>query len=910
LLVGRDREQRVLDDMLRMARDGQGVALVIEGDPGIGKTALLDALADRATGFIVLRAVGTETEMAIDYAVLHQLIHPRMELVDRLPQVQRAALRVALGLESGPAPDEFMVGLGVLGILGEATAEHPMLCIIDDAHLVDHASLFACGFVARRLQAERAAVCFGCRRADELPEVAGIEVLRIGPLDPEASRQLLDEHVPGPLDPAVRERLLNELRGNPLALRELPYGLTVEQISGGFGLPTTATLTGAIEDSYRRRVRQLPEQTRRLLLLAACDATGDAPLFRAAARSLGLDPADTAPAERARLVEVDEHHVAFLHPIIRVVCYRDAPVSERQRAHRALAAAMDESRAPERRAWQLARAADGPDDQLADLLEQTAGRAERRGGVAAGAAFMERAAQLTVDPRKRALRMIAAARDKLEVGAVDASAAILADLDPAPLTEEERPRLRLLKAEVEGFRTNTCDVVRDLLGVGAGLAKHDAYLSRETYLEALEANTYAESFSDMSSAQVAAQCAHAPAVEHPRGIDLLLDGLVTRFLEGPSRAAPLLEAAVAAMAPTADLRWVSLGIRAAIDAWDAEGAALLAEAAERTGRSTARLRSLPLALNYLAIIRGARDGRLRYAEEMIDEAERISAAMGLEPWYYGRLMLTASRGDADVFASVAARADELARQQKDGSLIAYCMTCEAVLRVGLADYRRALTVALPVAAEDGLGHSAVLPELIEAAVRVGDMAAARHGVAQLAPCLEGRRGAYAAGIWARSRALVAEDGEAAALYEQAIEALGQGPTRWHLARAELLYGEWLRRRGERAAAREQLRAAYERFAEAGGRGFAERAYGELAATGEHARRRTPEARDQLTPQELRIARLARDGTSNPDIAAQLFISRSTVEYHLHKVYVKLAIGSRAELAAALVDDAPAVGAVA
>ncbi|HET7428578.1 MAG TPA: AAA family ATPase [Gaiellales bacterium] len=902
MLVGRDKEQRVLDDLLRAAHEGQGMALVLEGDPGIGKTALLEAMAQRAEGFLVLRALGTETEMAIDYAALHQLLRGGMQLLDGLPGAQRSALHVALGMKAGAAPDEFQVGLGVLGMLGEGTAQQPILCLIDDAQWIDHASLFACGFVARRLQAERAAICFACHRADEVRELAGIPVLRIGPLDHDAAGRLLDEQVPGRQDPAVRERLLSEMRGNPLALRELPYGLTVEQISGGFGLPTLLPLIGRIEDSYRRRVDRLPAETRQLLLVAACDSTGDAALFRAAARFLGLDPAATAPAEQARLVEVDEKRISFHHPIIRAVVYRDATQVERQQAHRALAAVMDETEAPERRAWQLARAADGPDEALADLLEQTAGRAERRGGIAAGAAFMERAAQLSVDPHRRSVRMIAAARGKLEVGAVDAAGAILAEIDLDPLSEMERLRARLLATEVEGMRSNACNVVQDLLAVAEDLARHDAYLARETYLEALEANTYAGFYSEEGTAAVAAACAQAPVVEHPRGIDLLLDALVKRFLVGPREAAPMVDSALEAMVPIEDLRWVSLGIRAAVDAWDAVGADRLAEAAARAGRTTSRLRSLPLALDYLAIIHGARDGRLRYAEELVDEAESISAAMGLEPWYYGRLMLTAERGDAVVFQSLASRAHDRAQRHKDGSLAVYCRICEAVLHIGLRNYRAALTTALRVATEDGLGHSILLPELIESAVRVGDMATAQDGVEQLAPHMADRPGAYAQGMWARSRALVSEGSEAAALYEQAIDGLGAGPTRWHLARARLLYGEWLRRQGERVAAREQLRVAYEQFSAFGGQGFAERAYDELAATGEHARRRTPQTRDELTPQELRIAGLARDGYSNPDIAARLFISRSTVEYHLHKVYVKLGIGSRAELQTALGAD--------
>jgi DNA-binding CsgD family transcriptional regulator len=899
--VGRQRELDALDRLLDAARGGHGGVLVVHGDPGVGKTALLDQVAGGATRFRVLRSVGVEGEAAFAYAGLQLLCGPVLDLAERLPSPQREALAVAFGLGEGPAPNPFLVGLAVLGLLSAIAVEQPVLALVDDAQWLDLASAQALGFVARRLVAEQVALVFATREVgDALARLPELHLEALGHRD---ARELLESRLLAPLDEDVVERLVVETRGNPLALVELPHGLTPAQLAGGFGSPATLPLHARIEESFARRLERLPADSRRLLLLAASDAAGDPALVWRAAAGLGISgiAADAVHAEG--LVEVSTR-IAFRHPLVRSAIYRAAEPGERRDAHRALAEATDPAKDPDRRAWHLAQATVGPDEEIAALLQESADRARARGGYAAAAAFLELAAGLTVDARQRAVRALAAATAKQQAGALDEAAALLSTAENGPLDAPQRAEAAALGARIAFAADRGSEAPARLLAAAEALRGLDVPLARDLYLDALGAALFAGRLAGPFNAMEVASIAQtAPPTASPRAQDLLLDGLALLITDGPAAGTRLIRQAVQAfgrpdVSPEEGLRWRWLAGRTAGFIWDYEGWDSLTRQQIRIARDLGALAELPLALSTRVGVH-LFAGELRDAAALVDEADALADATDrrLVP-PYGAMSLAAFGGrEDDLRRLLRVGVDGFAASGEGlGLSLAHWVT--AVLSNGMGRYEEAFAAALEatVNPRELWFSTFALVELIEAAARTGRTDRAAEALTILRESTVAAGTPWALGVEARSRALVSDENAAEAAYREATERLAPTRLRLDLARAHLLYGEWLRRAGRRLDARTQLRAAHDLFSDFGTTAFAERARVELEATGEHARKRTTDSLDELTPQEAQVARLAARGSTNRQIAAQLFISPSTVEYHLAKVFRKLDVTSRIQLA--------------
>jgi DNA-binding CsgD family transcriptional regulator len=902
-LHGRDDECDVLDRLLNDVRAGQSQVLVLRGEAGVGKSTLLEYVEQGASGCRVARAAGVEYEMELAYAGLHQLCAPALGLRERLPEPQRDALETAFGLSAKPPPDRFVVGLAVLGLLSEAADEQPLVCVVDDAHWLDKASAQTIAFVARRLLAESVALVFAVREPSETRELDGLPELRLGGLGASDSRALLDSVWPGRLDEAVRNRVVAEARGNPLALLELPRALTPAQLAGGFGLPHGTPVAGRIEQSFLRRLESLPDDTRRLLLTAAAEPVGDATLLWRAADRLGLGPDAAGPAQTEGLIDFGAL-VRFRHPLVRSAVYQAAPVQDRRAVHLALADATDRELDPDRRAWHRAHAASGLDETLADELERSAGRAQARGGIAAAAAFLERAAELTPDPARRGRRALAAAQAKFESGAAEPAQELLAAAERCPLGGLERARLARLRAQIAFALRRGSNAPPLLLGAAEQLEPLDAGLAREAYLDALGAAIFAGRLNGHVGPQDVAAAARSgpPGREPPRSTDLLLDGLATRYTDGYVAGVVPLRRALSAFGQGSrddeeeDLRrWFWLPWLVAGDLWDDELWDGLSTRAVRMARNTGALNVLPLALTYRAAVH-LHAGEFPAASALIEEADAITEATGNAPVKYWSLVLTAWRGvEADAL-DLLRWGLENTTERGEGRGIGGWGYATAVLYNGLGRYDAALAGARAGCEYDDLGvFGFCLVELVEAAARNGAHEEAAAALRQLEERTDAAGTNWALGAQAWARALLADDETAEPLYREALERLEHTRVGVHLARAHLVFGEWLRRENRRVDAREHLRTAHEMFGRAGALAFADRAGRELSATGETARIRTDAARDVLTPQETQIARLARDGLSNPEIGAQLFISPRTVQYHLRKVFQKLDITSRNQL---------------
>jgi DNA-binding CsgD family transcriptional regulator len=898
--LDRTSEREVLHRLLAQGREGQSAVLVVRGEAGIGKTALLRYAARQASGFRVAQVAGVEAEMELPFAGIHQLCAPVLDKLDALAQPQRDALKVALGLAPGDVPDRFLVGLAVLGVLSAAAEERPLLCLVEDAHWLDAASGLILGFVARRLHADSVVIVAAIREPNARHDFDGLPELRLGGLAEEDARTLLMSAVPGRIDDRVRDRIVAETRGNPLALLDLPRSMSAAELAGGFELLPATDLPRHLEEQYHQRARELPEATQRLLLLAAAEPLGDATLIWRAAQALGIDRSSLVPAEDAQLVDIGAR-VRFRHPLVRSAVYRAAAPSERRDAHRALAETTDPDTDPDRRAWHRAHAAVGVDEAVASELERSADRARARGGAAASAAFLARAAELTPDPAVRGRRALAAAQAKFDAAASDAALDLLATAELAPLDEFQRAWLERLRAEITFARTRGSEAPAMLLDAARRLEPLDAAMARETHLEAMASAMFAGRLGDGPSVREAADAAHAaPAAQQPRAIDLLLDGLATRFREGYSAGLPPVRRALDEFRDVdrltaGDARWLWLGCRLAQDLWDDELWYVLAKGGLRVARETGALSMLPIAATYRAALY-VHAGAFGAASSLIAEADAITGATGMAPLKYASLMLAAWRGDEAEALELfeAARLEATARGEGMGLRLLGWAT--ALLYNGRGRYGEALEAARRCCEEDDVGlFGWSLVELIEAGVRCGDTDAAFAALDRLSDRTQASGTDWALGIEAGSRALLSDAGTAEPLYREAVERLGRTRGVVHLGRARLLYGEWLRRENRRVDAREQLRAAHETFIGIGAEGFAERVRHELAATGETARRRADDARGVLTPQEAHIARLAKDGLSNPEIGAQLFISPRTVQYHLRKVFLKLDITSRNQL---------------
>jgi len=903
-LMDRRSERDALDRLVGAVQAGESRALVVRGEPGVGKTVLLDYLARQASGSgcRVARAVGVQSEMELAFAGLHQLCAPLLTRAGRLPVPQRDALRTAFGLAAGPPPDRFLVGLAVLSLLSGMAGERPLICLVDDGQWLDRASAQALGFVARRLAADPVGVVFAAREPGA--ELAGLPELEVTGLRPDDARALLDSALAGPLDAQIRDLIIAETHGNPLALLELPRGLGPAQLAGGFGLPAAALLTSRIEDSFARQLAALPEATRRLVQLAAADPSGDQSLVWRAAERLGIPVQAAAPAVEAGLVEFGGR-VRFRHPLARSAAYRSAPLPDRQQMHAALAEVTDPQAEPDRRAWHRAQATPGPDEEVAAELERSAGRARARGGLAAAAAFLERAALLTADPARHAERTLAAARTSMQAGAFGKTLDLLATAEAGPLDEFQRARVDLVRGNVAFASGFSSDAPSLLLQAARRLEPFDLELARETYMTAFNAAMNCGHFAGEDVLPEICRAVRAlPSLPGtPRPLDLLLDGLALLGTDGRAAAIPALKRAAKAHTdmPMEDvLRWGSFSAQACALLWDIEGQHAISARQVQLARGAGALAQLPIFLNALGIAT-AWIGDFASAASLIAEADSVAAAIGSPVAPFTELKLRSLQGKEAETSALMAHAIELAATPCVPVAAISAHWAAAVLYNGLARYEEALSGARQATSNPFEPHVSVfaLPELVEAAARAGDTELAHDALARLAETTQPCGNDVAAGIEARCRALLSDAAAADELYREAVDRLSRTRLRPELARAHLLYGEWLRRENRRTAARPQLRTAFTMFDTMGMEAFAERARRELTATGETVRRRNVETLTTLTAQEAYIARLARDGLTNPEIGARLFLSARTVEWHLRKIFTKLGIGSRRELPAAL-----------
>jgi DNA-binding CsgD family transcriptional regulator/tetratricopeptide (TPR) repeat protein len=903
-LRGRRTESAALDELLAAIRDGESRALVVRGEAGVGKTALLEYLVAAAPDLRVERAMGVESEMELAFAALHQLCAPMLARLERLPAPQREALEIVFGLSAGAAPDRFLIGLAVLSLLSDVAEEHPLLCVVDDAQWLDEASAQVLAFVARRLGAEPVGLVFSARESSE--KLRGIPELEVEGLGDADARELLSSALRFLLDERVRDRIVAETRGNPLALLELPRGLTATQLAGGFGLLAAQALSGRIEESFRQRLGELPSESEQLLLVAAAEPVGDPLLLWRAAERLGVGGSAAVAAETEGLLAIDQW-VTFRHPLVRSAVYRSASLRARQAVHLALAEVTDPEIDPDRRAWHLAAAASGPDEEVAVELERSAGRAQARGGIAAAAAFLQRSVALTQEPARRAERALAAAQANLQAGAFDAALELLATAESGSLNELQRAWVILLHGQIASATSDGGKAPALLLKAAKRLEPLDVTLARETYLDAWGAALFAGRLAIGGNLLDVSQAARsAPQPTHPASpSDLLLDGLSVLITGGPAAGAAALRQAVSAfrggeMSVEKGLQWAVLASSAAVTLWDFESSEAIITRQVGIARDAGALTLLAIALNAqgMLVTWGA---DFPAAASVIAEADAVTEATGTRIAPYGAMLHAAFRGREAEASTLIEATIKHAIAGGEGLGVQYARWAKALLYNGLGRYEEALAAAEQAREDtpDLFLFGWALPELIEATVRSGMTGLAAGALGQLAGSAQASGADWGLGLVARSRALLTEGEAAELLYLEAIKRLARTRVRPELARAHLLYGEWLRREGRRVEAREQLRTAHDMLVTIGMEAFAERARRELAATGVKARKRTVETRDELTAQEEQIARLARDGLSNPEIGGRLFISPRTVEWHLRKVFTKLGISSRRALDDAL-----------
>jgi DNA-binding CsgD family transcriptional regulator len=903
--LGRTRERERLDEMLAHARGGQSAVLVIHGEPGIGKTALLRYAARQASGLRIAEVEGVQAEMELPFAGLHQLCAPLLDGLDVLAEPQQNALGVALGVSSGDSPNRFLIAVAMLNLLAATADERPLLCLVDDAQWLDAASAQALGFVARRLLAEPLAMIFSLREPATTRALDGLPHLSLEGLSEPDARALLSTAVPGLLDDRIRDRIIAETGGNPLALVELSQRMSSAERAAGFAPPAEVDLPSRLEERYLRRVAELPEATQRLILLAAAEPLADATLLWRAAERLSTDAGALAPATEAGLLEIDDR-VRFHHPLVRSAVYRAAPPDERRRVHDALAEVSDPELAADRRAWHRALAAAGPDEAVAADLERSAGRAQSRGGLAAAAALLERATALTPDPSLQAERALAAAEASLQAGEFEATQRLLATAESGSLDDFQRARAALLRGHAAVVLRYGNEAAKLLLEAAKGLEPFDVSLARRAYLTAWSAAITAH---HLGGADVLLEVCRAvralpPLPSDPDPLDVVIDGLALLITDGHAVAVPILQRAAkdVLQLPVEDVLrwgWQVGGVRSAT--WD-DDAITVYERQAKLVRDAGALGELPIHVQALALERAWR-GNLSGARRLMAESEAISTSTGNQVPPFALLRILALEGrEAEAVPLIEAVIQE-GTTRGQGIAVMVARWAAAVLCNGCGRHEEAAAEAGEVVANCILPWLSMwaLFEVVEAAVRIGDAERARDALDRLAATTQPAGSCLALGIEARCRALVADGDAAEASYREAIEKLDRAGVRTELARAHLVYGEWLRGEGRMREARQRLRRAEALFAEIGMEAFAERARGALAATGAKPRRRALDPHEQLTPQEEQIARLARDGLTNAEIGVQVFLSPRTVEWHLHKVFSKLEIDSRNGLHSALPD---------
>ncbi|MFD8565520.1 AAA family ATPase [Streptomyces sp. NPDC059639] len=912
-LVGRGRECADLDALLNGLREGGSGVLVVRGEAGIGKSVLLDYLAAQASRVKVTWAHGIEADMELPYASLHQLCAPFLDELEELPEPQREALRVAFGMAAGDPPDRFLVGLAVLTLLTRASETRPVLVLVDDAQWLDQVSLQTLEFVARRLLAEAVAMAFAVRDPEGQTALNGLPALQIDGLDTLAAGELLETAVGGRLEKRIRDRFVTEMHGNPLALLEFSRGRSAAELAYGMDSSRYPSPQGPvarrIERDFASRLGSLPTETRTLLLIAAAEPVGDARLLARAAASLKITP-HAAPAKAAGLITFGES-VRFRHPLVRSAVYHRAGTEERRAVHRALAEATDPVLDPDRRAWHAAQAADGPDEEVAAGLERAADRARQRGGIAAEAVLLERAAEVTPGRWPRGRRALAAAEAHFSAAAPDRATELATVAELCPLSALDRARLARLRARILFARSRSDEAAPLLLEAAAQFTAAGSPLARETYLEAISATIFAGRVHGPTGARAAAMAARGSGAP-PSGseaADLLLDGVAALLTDGYETGVPALRGALELLeheelgTRESIMRWlllVPVALEAFIHyAWDLHAWDTLASRAVRLARDIGALGALPPALIYAGGVH-IHYGDFAEAARMIDEADALAAATGHAPHTYAALVLAAWRGEEDVAAGIIEEARQRADQRGEVSLLGATGYIQGVLFNGLARYEEAMKAARTGIEHDGFNFTGLsLVEHVEAATRCGELDQARASLARLMELTRATDSGWARGAGARSQALLSDGDEADRLYRTAIKEFGRGRVTVEVARTHLLYGEWLRRGQRRSLAREQLRTAHDMFDGMRAQAFAERARRELLATGEHVKARENKPASSLTPQESQVAALAADGMTNAKIGAELFISPHTVEWHLRKVYAKLGINSRRALPGAL-----------
>jgi DNA-binding CsgD family transcriptional regulator len=907
-LLGRAVETDALEGVLAAVRDGLSGVLVLRGEAGVGKTALLDWAAGQADEMQVARVAGAEAEMDMGFAGLHQLLVPFLGGFEGLPVPQRQALGSAFGLVDGPPPDRFLVGMAALTVLTDAAAARPVLCLIDDAQWLNQVSIEVLGFVARRLYADRVGMVFAAREGEgRAVALAGLPELTVGGLGEDAAQELLVTSAGGQVDRQVSGRIVADTAGNPLALVELAAELTAAELSGAEPLDWPLRFEGRLDELYRSRVRALPDSTQTLLLLAAADPTGEPALIWNAARNLGIDPETGQAAEVERLVSW-EPRVRFRHPLIRSAVYYAAPAAARRGAHQALATATDPGVDPDRRAWHLAEAAAGPDEQVAAELERSADRARGRGGWGSGAAFLERAAALTPDEDHQARRMLAAAENRLAAGEAPAAQALLGLAAPHLDDALARARARRLEGQSLYAAGQMPEATSVLLDAARMLQPLETRLARDTLLDAFVAAQFSGG-AWMAEFLQAVRSVPKVADAQASLADLLLDGFAAvgerRYADG----AALLRRAIAPLAAGQSIPDDALPHLMAVG----QAAGLLYDdtaryqmerrwVAELRGRGA--IAALLTALGIQLSVQ-VQEGRFANAEATLAEGRALSEATGyraiLGAYTWQELWALARQGrEADTRQLAARMLREYAGTGKRYEVLRVHGAL-ATLELGLGDYTAAVHHALEALPRENILGFAAFADVVEAGTRCGERETATAALEAFTPWALASGTDLALGLLARSRALLAGDDHAEAEYRLGVEHLQRSRLVPELARAHQVYGEWLRRQRRRRDARDQLRRAYEMFDEMGMTAFAGRARAELRATGERARPRGLDTAEVLTAQETQVARLAAERLSNREIASQLFISARTVEYHLHKVFRKLDVTSRIQLARTLAD---------
>jgi DNA-binding CsgD family transcriptional regulator len=900
MLIGRRDESDALERVLGQAQRGQGEAVIVLGEAGIGKTALIDGVVASASDFRVLCSTGNEVEMELPFASLQRLCSSVLDRLTGLPEPQSRALNVAFGLASGDPPDRLIVGVALVNLLGQLATERTVVCVLDDAQWIDQASAQAITFAARRASGMSVSFLFGARVLTK--ELQGIPTMFLDGLRDDNARELVNSALMHRMDEHVLERLVVEAHGNPLALLELPRSLSPAQMGGGFGLPVSVPLRGRIEESFRRRLRRLPPPSRQLLLVAAAEPTGESTLIWRAAELLGIPESAADPPKAERLLDLSAG-IVFRHPLVRSAVYSAASGLDRRQVHHALAEATDPIVDPDRRAWHRAQSTARPDENIALELEVSAERAQSRGGFAAAAAFLERSTELTPNMKLKAERALRAADAKRVAGDLDAALGLANIAQRGPLDNYQRARLDVLRAQTLFALHRGNEAPPLLLQAAYRLEPLDPNGARETYLTALIAALFAGRFSRGASADDVARAAHtSPRPAGPlRASDLLLGGLALLITEGPIAGTPAMRRALEAfrsdeVSSEEQLRWSWLAGRAAGHIWDYENWDYLTARQVVVARDVGALNVLPLTLSTRAGLK-LFAGEIEAAESLMEQVQSFADVIDTQTVPYAGLTVAAFRGDESKVLSLLSETHQDLIERGEGVGVTLAQWATAVLYNGLAQYDRAFVSAGQVLEMPNefwfLPWVAV--EMIEAASRTGNRVQAVSALTRLAEGTTASGTDWAGSIEARCRALLADGHAAETLYQEAIDRVTNTPMRWDLARARLVYGEWLRRDRRTKEAREQLREAEALFSDFGARAFADRARVERLATGEHARKRSPATRFDLTPQESQISRMVAQGSTNREIASKLFISASTVEYHLHKIFRKLGVRSRAQL---------------